>query len=302
MKYEKLKHYFIAAALFLFFLPQAVFSQEQNVPTKKSFLWRVQSPTATVFLLGSIHFMKPEMYPLNSIIEDAFDQSAYLVVELNPLTMDQNKMQNEIMLKGIYQGDRTVKDDLSEDVFAMLKTHLEKNNMPMDNFIKFKPGMIVMTMTSLQIMKLGFSPEYGIDLHFIRKAQGEKPILELETMDEQMDLLLDNSLNNDLIVKSSILEWEKTEEVLEKTIALWKIGGADQMTALIIDEPLKTNPEFLPVYQKMFFDRNRKMASKITQFLGSKHTYFVVVGSGHLIGGNGIVRLLEKAGHDVTQL
>jgi len=302
MKFRKLNHCFITIAFILVLLPQAVFSQDSSTQPEKSFLWQVQSSTSTVYLLGSIHFMKKEMYPLNPTIENAFNKSDYLVVEVNPLTIDQKKMQNEIMLKGMYQGDKTVKDDLSDEVFAMLKTHLEKNNIPISNVMKYKPGMIVMTLATVQLMKLGFSPEYGIDLHFVKKAQGERPILELETMDEQLALLLDSSMNDDLIVKNSILEWEKTEELMETTISLWKDGNADQMDNLIIKEPLQEHPELLPVYQKMFFNRNKRMINKIKHFLEAEQTYFVVVGSGHLIGEKGIVNLLKDAGYSVNQL
>jgi len=302
MKFRKVRHYFIAIALILFFFPQTVFSQDSSAEPKKSFLWQVQSPTSTIYLLGSIHFMKKEMYPLSPTIESAFNKSAYLVVEVNPLTIDLKKMQNEIMLKGMYQGDKTVKDDLSDEMFAMLKNHLEKNNIPIADLMKYKPGMIVMTLASIQLMKLGFSPEYGIDLHFIKKAQGERPILELETMDDQLTLLLDSSMNDNLIVKNCILEWEKTEELMEKTISLWKDGNDDQINNLIIKEPLQEHPELLPVYQKMFFDRNKKMTSRIKQFLETEQTYFVVVGSGHLVGKKGIVNLLKKEGYSVNQL
>ena len=51
--------------------------------TKKNFLWKVQSKTNTVYLLGSIHYLKKEAYPLNEKIEKAFDQSDILVVEAN---------------------------------------------------------------------------------------------------------------------------------------------------------------------------------------------------------------------------
>ena len=49
----------------------------------KSFLWRVRSNTSTLYLLGSIHFLKQENYPLNPGIEKAFAQSNFLVVEAN---------------------------------------------------------------------------------------------------------------------------------------------------------------------------------------------------------------------------
>jgi uncharacterized protein YbaP (TraB family) len=292
---------FITIAFILALFPQAAFSQEQSATSKKSFLWEVASSTTTVYALGSIHLMKQEMYPLNPTIENAFDKSAFLVVEVNSLNVDPAKMQ-QIMLKGMYQGDKTLKDDLSDETFSMLKTHLEKMNIPMANLVKFKPGMIVMTLANIQLMKLGFSPEYGIDMYFLKKAQGKIPILELETMDEQMELLLGDSLNDDLILKNSILEWEQTKETMDTVISLWNDGNADQMANLIIKEPLQENPELLPVYQKFFFDRNKKMTNKIKGFLATEQIYFVVVGSGHLIGENGIISLLKKAGYTVNQL
>ena len=139
-------------------------------------------------------------------------------------------------------------------------------------------------------------------MYFLKKAQGKIPILELETMDEQMELLLGDSLNDDLILKNSILEWEQTEETMDTVISLWNDGNADQMANLIIKEPLQENPELLPVYQQFFFDRNKKMTNKIKGFLATEQIYFVVVGSGHLIGENGIISLLKKAGYTVNQL
>lgn len=302
MKIRKMRYCIILITLILFLLPQSVISQEQSAQTKKSFLWEVQSSTTRVYILGSIHFMKKEMYPLDPIIEDAFAMSDYLVVEVNPTTVDQQKMQTKLFQKGMYQGNKTVKDDLSEDVFIMLKNHLEKNNIPMANLMKFKPGMIVMTLESMQLMKLGFLPEYGIDMHFIKKSQGIKPILELETIDDQLDLLIDSSLDKNLLIKDSILEWERAGELMEKVVLFWADGNADQMENLIIKEPLTEQPDLFPVYEKLLFNRNTKMMNKIINYLASEQIYFVVVGSGHLIGEKGIIHLLKGAGYSVTQL
>ncbi len=139
-------------------------------------------------------------------------------------------------------------------------------------------------------------------MHFIRKAQGKKPILELETMDDQLSLLFDNTMNDNLIVKHTILEWDKTEEQLGMIISLWNDGDANKMSNLIIEEPLEEHPELLPIYQSFFFERNTRMASKIEAFLKTKQIYFVIVGSGHLIGEKGIINLLKKRSYSIRQL
>ena len=67
----------------------------------KTFLWKAQSGASTVYILGSIHLLKKESYPLSPKIETAFDRSDTLVVEAN--VQDQSKMNTQaIMEKGFY--------------------------------------------------------------------------------------------------------------------------------------------------------------------------------------------------------
>ncbi len=61
-----------------------IFTQSMSDSSnKKNFLWEVKSDSSTVYLLGSIHIGKKEMYPLNLIIENAFDECNNLVVEVD---------------------------------------------------------------------------------------------------------------------------------------------------------------------------------------------------------------------------
>ena len=43
---------------------------------EKCFLWKMQSKTSTVFILGSVHLAKPDIYPLPEKIEESFDKSS----------------------------------------------------------------------------------------------------------------------------------------------------------------------------------------------------------------------------------
>ena len=49
-------------------------------------LWRVRSETATMYLLGSVHLLKPDAYPLAPVIESAFDGSGTVVADLDSAT------------------------------------------------------------------------------------------------------------------------------------------------------------------------------------------------------------------------
>ena len=67
----------VMLSLFLFFLCTALYNGDAVAGNQKNFLWKIQSKTNTVYLLGSVHFMKKEIYPLNKEIEDAFQALGY---------------------------------------------------------------------------------------------------------------------------------------------------------------------------------------------------------------------------------
>ena len=143
-------------------------------------------------------------------------------------------------------------------------------------------------------MKLGYSPEYGIDLYFLHKAQDKKEIIELESMESQLALFLD-APDGALLLKQTILELSEMEKEMGDIVSSWNKGQAAKLNALLFTKTLREHPEVLPIFERVFFNRNIKMAQRINSFLHTDKTYFVVVGAGHLIGEKGIVALLENA-------
>ncbi len=52
----------------------------------------------------------------------------------------------------------------------------------------------------------------------------------------------------------------------------------------------------------MLQDRNPHMADVAEQYLKSKEIAFVMVGAAHLVGVDGVLRILEKRGYKVEQV
>ena len=50
---------------------------------EKSLLWKVSRDTNSIYLLGSIHYLRKENYPLKKPILDAFEASKRLVLEID---------------------------------------------------------------------------------------------------------------------------------------------------------------------------------------------------------------------------
>jgi uncharacterized protein YbaP (TraB family) len=256
-------------------------------------LWKVSSPTGTVYLFGSIHLATEEMYPLPEKVETAFDGAGQLVVEVNAGPEQQAELGQMMMSKGSYPPEESLTDHISDETHAQLTRYLEGAGLPAAPFNRFEPWLIALTVSVLELQKLGLDPTLGIDQHFIAKAKDSKPILELETAEEQLSLFdgLPAELQQ-LMLKKTLLEIDRMAEDMEEMIGAWTRGDTAAMEALMY-KSMKEAPELAPFFKKLFTDRNLTMADKIAAFLDTDSTYFVLVGAGHLVGDDGIVALLK---------
>jgi len=271
--------------------------------SQKSFLWKVQAKTGSVYLLGSIHVARSDLYPLNKAIEDAFSASNILVVEANINNMNALEAQMLFLEKGVYPEGETLKQHVSPGTFQLTKEKLESFGMDINQMSMFKPCFLAMNLMSFEILKLGFSPAYGIDKYFLNKAEeGSKKILSLESLEYQVDLLvnLSDSEQESLLV-STLLEMDMFESELEKLIQMWKVGDVRGLE-LMLERSISSDPRARSFYEKVIFERNRKMVSKIDEFLKTGQNCFVVVGAAHLVGNQGIIQLLKEKGYSLQQM
>ncbi len=272
----------------------------------KAFFWQVTSETATVYLLGSIHFANKSFYPLRQEIEDAFSRSDHLVVELDVNKVDADVYNSLLSRKGFYKDGKTIKDVITDKTWLQLQKRLDQLNVNYDEIKNHRPGVLVLTLTAMQVMRMGFDPQLGIDTHFLHEATRQaKNIVELESLKQQINLFL-NIPDGELLLKESLYSLDESELMMADMVAYWKQGDEVQMVRLLFEDAVKDYPAFSKIYDRLIYERNRQMAAKINIMLEQKSAgkafYFVVVGAGHLIGEQGIVNLLKERGYDVERL
>ncbi len=290
--------------IWLLVFPSSVFAADTatqpDSKSDKTFMWKAEGK-GTVYMLGSIHLCKADMYPLDARIENAFKESQILALEVNPLAIDQLKVMKIIMNKGMYKGTETLKDNLSKEDFEMLRKHCEENSLSIQDMMKFKPCMVSLMLPTMELMKMGYRQDLGIDHYFAKKTTGSKKIVELESLDQQLSLIFDMPEQEGLL-KYTVADMSNLGKNIDAIVKAWKAGDATAMEK-IISKPLteKNAKEIKPVFKKLFDDRNIKMAEKIKGFLKTGNTYFVVVGAGHLVGKKGVIQLLKTEGIKVGQ-
>jgi uncharacterized protein YbaP (TraB family) len=285
----------------LLFILCLCFSAQLIAAEDRALFWRVESDNATVYLLGSIHYADESFYPLRSEIENAFDSSDVLVVEVEMDDASMASYNQLIASKGMYPGEETIEDHVSSETYESLKARLKKLDIPLKLVKKQKPGLLVLTLTAVNAMRLGLDPELGIDPYFISRAKGKKKILALETMEEQLTIFLDMP-NGDLVLAESLHSIDEAEELLKNVVEEWKRGDEKKLQMLLLEDALDEFPEFSSIYDRLIYQRNITMTASIKGYLDTKGSYFVVIGAGHFLGERGIVRSLEKAGYRVKRL
>jgi len=286
----------LAITLFVLFVASA------RAANDRALFWQVQSEHAKVYLLGSIHYADESFYPLRREIEQAFYSADHLVVEINIDDEKAQRYRELIQLKGSYQGDATIRDDISEETYLQLQHRLHRLGIPLEMVHKQKPGILVLTLTATQVMKMGFMPEMGIDAYFLKRAKSSKKnIIELETVDDQMNIFL-NITDGDLLLRETLHSLDEADMLMMDMTRCWKRGDEACLEKILFEDAMTRYPSFMRIYDDLFFKRNENMANAIKGFLDGKGIYFVVIGAGHLVGDKGIPTLLRNAGFDVGRL
>ncbi|WP_027340120.1 TraB/GumN family protein [Halonatronum saccharophilum] len=267
-----------------------------------NFLWEVSSENNRVYILGSIHLAKKDIYPLDPIIEESFNRSDYLVIEANIQDIDESLMQQFVLQRGLYMDGSNLRSNISKDLYDQVLEEGQKYGLDPFQLNFMRPWLISVTLEMLRFESLGYKAEYGIDNYFITKATNNKEIIELESAEFQLEMLSSFSPKlQEMALKSTIENGIFAEEIVEILFDYWLRGDTKGLEKLLFKDRIE-NPELEEFYFKVFDQRNYTMTDKILKYLEDENDYFVIVGAGHLIGEAGIINLLKKTGYSPKQL
>ena len=265
----------------------------------QSSVWKVTNGDNVLYLGGSSHLLRAEDFPLPTEFDMAFDASQEMVFETDINSVSNPEIVQLMMMKSLLPEGKTLKSLLSDKVYDELSKVCAENNIPMENVQNIKPAMLMSILEMVQIKKMGFQPQ-GVDTYYFAKQMAKKgEWTHFESVEFQMDLLTTIGDGfEDEYVKYSLADMKNIEKELSILIDEWRKGNTK-----FISKKLKKNSKQFPlVYNKMFTERNANWMPQIEQFLQDDKVEFVVVGLGHLVGKDGLLKLLKNKGYKVEQL
>lgn len=276
--------------------------QEEYTDGAKGVFYQVSNEENTVYLLGSVHVGQPKMYPLHGKIVDAYTKSNHLAVEVNINDLNPVEMMQQISEIGMYSDGSMLSDHIDSELYAELVSTMNEHGMNETEVSLFKPWLVSDMLETTLLEQHGYSLSLGVDQYFLTKAEeDEKNIISLETIEDQLKLYsLLGPESQEKALYSTIFEADENKANIDDLIEKWIRGDTtalEELRAIGDDKP----EDYIKYYKALTDERDKEMAKKIEEFLqnDTPDTYFIVVGSLHLVGENSIIDILDSKGYEI---
>ena len=264
----------------------------------KSSVWIVENNLNKLYLGGTIHLLKESDYPLPKEFFKAYKNSDIIVFETD-INISKREAQKLLLEMGTYPADVNIKDKISPKNYKRLQKYCEKIGFPLFYIEQLKLPLALTTLITIEEKKRGYSAEFGVDNYFYKKAIADKKEIEtFETPKEQMEFIvkMGEGKENEFIEKF-FEDVEKNLHDLDKIIKSWKKGDNS-----ILIKYLQDFKKYPSSYQNLLVKRNSNWLKKIEKYLKTPKVEFILVGTAHLIGKDGLITKLRNLGYRVKRV
>ncbi|MFZ2948808.1 MAG: TraB/GumN family protein [Desulfuromonadaceae bacterium] len=271
-----------------------------TLASAESSVWKVQKGKSIIYLGGTCHLLRDSDFPLPPEFDKAYKASEVVVFETDIDKLQDPVLQQMLLSKAVYTDGSTIDNHLTARTYEELRAYCEANGIPLDALRQFKPSMLMVTLTVMELMKLGVTQQ-GVDKFIYERANKDKKIVGgLETADEQLNYIISMADGvEDEFVAYSIRDMKALKQNYDTLVNAWRMGDVEKLDALMVAE-IKTR---LPkLYKKLITDRNGNWLPLIEAYQKTPRTEFILVGVAHLVGPEGIIETLKKKGYKVDKI
>ena len=283
----------IAALLLLLTAPWTVAAADHHI------FWEVKGAHNTVFLLGSVHMLKPADSALPPEVLRAYDRASTLVMELDLNDVDPEQLMGSGLESATLPDDQSLSEVVGPDLYAQFLARAKPLGLDPEVTLRLQPWFAAILLEQMTLTQSGFEAGAGIDMQFTRRAAADhKPIVGLETMSQQMGFFTQLSSDQQRqFLRATLKDLDTEARDTAAVVRAWQLGDTAELERLLRDQSAQS-PQ---LFRTLTTDRNRRWLPQITSLLGDDHDALVIVGAMHLIGRDGIIDLLKHRGYNPVQ-
>ena len=285
-------------------------------------LWKVTNGKNTLYLLGTVHVDRSNVYPFHKSLRAALASAQTVIFELD--FNDQEGLA-EFAAMQTYSDGTTLKDHISPELYASTVQVFADLGMSEEAVAAYKPWALANSLMGLSTQdETTTGAPMAIDLYLNSAAvNAGKQIDAVETYAFQGGIfdtlspeyqeaylagyvnlaLIDDTLEMTEEQKKELQEaMEYQEKQMDAMMETWKAGDAAAFEEIFDKAAVLESTDELN--SRLFTDRDPNMieyAAKLLEREG-ENTFFLAVGAGHMVDPGGIIGGLRALGYTVEEL
>lgn len=284
-------------------------------------LWKAEGNGNTLYLLGSIHTDRNNLYPFHKQLRDIISG-----VELAAFELDFNSQEgiDEFTAMQMYSDGTTLKDHIDPELYQEVVKALTSLGTPEEQIASYKPWALANTFTALSMADDTSSENaMALDLYVSAKASNlgiqvegiETYAFQGKIFDDLSDEYQENYLAMTLSMylgmdaAEGLSEEEKAayeaalkeqDEAVSRWMEQWKTRDTEAFANDYPKDVIQSNTTD-ELNSKLFEGRDPNMIAWADRYLkqDGSHTGLMTVGAGHMIGKTGVVQGLKDLGYTV---
>lgn len=296
-------------ALLLICLFSLTACQREAEVTVSPLFYKVSDENSSVYVLGSFHVGRMNIYPLPKEIMSAYGKCNTVVFEIDFQTISdynyeisKDKTEALVGAEAVERAVETAKEEYPSMKRIAQKAYpsVDMNNIEQAGFFTLQ-GLLTLCANT----KSALFADCGIDRAFLGYAlRDKKSIMGAESAEEQYRLTyydLPSEAYSDIL--NEAIAVDEAAKQVNDLYELWCSGNAAAIERVEL-QPLRQAGE--DSWQHMLYEnfliRNQHMTNKVIQQLENDETTFAVFGVAHIVGEEGIINQLQELGYTVELL
>lgn len=261
----------------------------------KGLLWKIERPgVKPSYVFGTIHSEDARVLNVPPVVQQTFDGTESFTMEV----LLDDAVSQQMAARMFLGAGPDLKSLLGDELFARTMTLMLEYGMPREAVQKLKPWVVF---TTLSLPK----PRTGLFLDLLLQAnaaQQGKPVYGLESVDEQLGVFDGMALPDQVaLVKEAVENHAQLTQQLQQTIERYLARDLAGMEQLSNEESSKLGDVRLAeaINRRLIYERNVRMVERMAPRLKAGNA-FIAIGSLHLPGDQGVLRLLQRRGYRVS--
>ena len=252
-------------------------------------LWVVKDKDTTIYLMGTVHVLKPGTEWLDGGVKKAYDVSSEVVLEL--IQPEPAVAQAAIGKYAVDPDGPPLTQKLSPELRVKYEAVAKELGLPAPALEKFEPWFVSTILSLTAVGKAGYDPASGVEQQVTTAAKRDKKTIgALETLEQQLGFFASLPEAAQIkLLKASVEQMPEAKVFFDKMVGNWAKGDPDALAAMM-NEAMRDSPELAKV---LLVDRNERWAKWIDDRLDTPGTVFVAVGAGHLAGKGSVQDYLK---------